>query len=48
MVVGIESTDVMQWFRAVQLEELGSECRVGHPAKIRAAAETRKQEHLGI
>jgi transposase len=26
------------------LEELGIECRVGHPAKIRAA-ETRKQKH---
>jgi len=26
------------------LEELGIECRVGHPAKIRAK-ETRKQKH---
>src|SRR5437870_6378325 len=33
----------MQWFLAL-LEELGIECRVGHPAKIRAA-ETRKQKH---
>ena len=33
----------MQWFLEL-LEELGIECRVGHPAKIRAA-ETRKQKH---
>jgi len=33
----------MQWFLEL-LEELGVECRVGHPAKIRAA-ETRKQKH---
>jgi transposase len=32
----------MQWF--LELLDLGIECRVGHPAKIRAA-ETRKQEH---
>ena len=34
----------MQWFLEL-LVELGIECRVGHPAKIRAA-ETRKQEHM--
>jgi transposase len=34
----------MQWFLELLLEELGVECRVGHPAKIRAA-ETRKQKH---
>jgi transposase len=33
----------MQWFLEM-LEELGIECRVGHPAKIRQA-ETRKQKH---
>ena len=43
VVVGIEATGSMQWFLAL-LEELGIECRVGHPAKIRAA-ETRKQKH---
>ena len=43
MVVGIEATGAMQWFLEL-LEELGIECRVGHPAKIRAA-ETRKQKH---
>jgi transposase len=41
VVVGIEATGSMQWF----LERLlGIVCRVGHPAKIRAA-ETRKQKH---
>jgi len=43
VVVGIEATGAMQWFLEM-LEELGIECRVGHPAKIRAA-ETRKQKH---
>ena len=43
VVVGIEGTGAMQWFLEL-LEELGVECRVGHPAKIRAA-ETRKQKH---
>ena len=43
VVVGIEATGSMQWFLEV-LEELGIVCRVGHPAKIRAA-ETRKQKH---
>ena len=42
-MVGIEATGSMQWFLEL-LEELGIECRVGHPAKIRAA-ETRKQKH---
>jgi transposase len=41
--VGIEATGAMQWFLEL-LEELGIECRVGHPAKIRAQ-ETRKQKH---
>ena len=40
VVVGIEATGAMQWFLEL-LEELGIECRVGHPAKIRAA-ETRR------
>ena len=43
VVVGIEATGSMQWFLEL-LEELGIECRVGHPAKIRAQ-ETRKQKH---
>src|SRR4029077_1104307 len=43
VVVGIEATGGMQGFLEL-LEELGIECRVGHPAKIRAA-ETRKQKH---
>src|ERR1700732_572054 len=41
--VGIEATGSMQWFVNL-LEELGIECRVGHPAEIRAA-EPRKQKH---
>jgi transposase len=41
VVVGIEATGAM--FLEL-LEELSIECRVGHPAKIRAA-ETRKQKH---
>jgi transposase len=43
VVVGMEATGAMQWFLEL-LEELGIQCRVGHPAKIRAA-ETRKQKH---
>jgi transposase len=43
VLVGIEATGSMQWFLRL-LEELGIECRVGHPAKIRKA-ETRKQKH---
>jgi transposase len=43
VVVGIEATGAMQWFLQL-MEELEIECRVGHPAKIRAA-ETRKQKH---
>ena len=42
-MVGIEAPGAMQWFLE-RLEELGSEGRVGHPAKIRAA-ETRQQKH---
>src|SRR5882724_9298092 len=38
VVVGIEATGSMQWFLEL-LEELGIKCRVGHPAKIRAASE---------
>ena len=41
--VGIEATGSMQWFVNL-MEELGIDCRVGHPAKIRAA-EPRKQKH---
>jgi hypothetical protein len=41
--VGIEATGSMQWFVNL-MEELGIECQVGNPAKIRAA-EPRKQEH---
>jgi transposase len=43
ILVGIEATGSMQWFLGL-MEELGIECRVGHPAKIRKA-ETRKQKH---
>src|SRR4030088_855825 len=43
VVVGIEAAGAMQWFLEL-LEELGMVCRVGHPAKIRAA-ETLKQKH---
>jgi len=42
--VGIEATGSMQWFLNL-MEELGIECRVGHPAEIRAA-EPRKQKIL--
>jgi transposase len=41
--VGIEATGSMQWFVNL-MEELGIECRVGHPAQIRTA-EPRKQKH---
>jgi transposase len=43
VVVGIEATGSMQWFLEL-LEELRIECRVGHPAEIRAK-EARKQKH---
>jgi len=43
VLVGIEATGSMQWFLQL-MEELGIECRVGHPAQIRKA-ETRKQKH---
>ena len=43
VLAGIEATGSMQWFLRL-LEELGIECRVGHPQKIRKA-ETRKQKH---
>jgi transposase len=41
--VGIEATGSMQWFVNL-MEELGIECLVGHPAKIRAV-EPRKQKY---
>ena len=41
--VGIEATGSMHWFVNL-MEELGIECCVGHPAKIRAA-EPRRQKH---
>jgi transposase len=41
--VGIEATGTMQWFLSL-MEDLGIDCQVGHPAKIRAA-EPRKQKH---
>jgi transposase len=43
VLVGIEATGSMPWFLNL-MEELGIECRVGHPATIRAA-EPRKQKH---
>ncbi|MGA8305635.1 MAG: hypothetical protein WB723_08145, partial [Candidatus Acidiferrales bacterium] len=39
ILVEIEATGSMQWFLEL-MEELGIECRVGHPQKIRRA-ETR-------
>ena len=45
-VVGIEATGAMQWFLELR-EELGIVCRVGHPAKIRAA-ETRFAETVSV
>ena len=41
--VGIEATGSMQWFLEL-MEELGVECLVGHPGKIRAQ-EPRKQKN---
>jgi transposase len=41
--VGIEATGWMQWFLEL-MEEVGVECLVGHPAKIRAH-EPRKQKN---
>jgi transposase len=43
VLVGIEATGSMHWFLNL-MEQLGIECRVGHPATIRAA-EPRKQKH---
>ena len=43
VLVGIEATGSMHWFLKL-MEELGIECLVGHPQKIRKA-ETRKQKH---
>src|SRR5580704_10067514 len=43
VLVGIEATGSMQWFLEL-MEELSIECRVGDPAKIRAA-EPRKQKN---
>src|SRR5713226_8786206 len=43
VLVGIEATGSMPWFLKL-MEELKIECRVSHPAKVRAA-EPRKQKH---
>jgi transposase len=43
VLVGVEATGSMQWFLEL-MEELGIKCRVGHPAKIRAA-ERRRQKN---
>ncbi len=43
VLMGIEATGSMHWFLKL-MEELGIDCQVGHPAKIRAA-EPRKQKH---
>src|SRR6266700_971303 len=43
VLVGIEATGSMPWFLNL-MDELRIECRVGHPAQIRAA-EPRKQKH---
>jgi len=42
VLVGIEATGSMHWFLNL-MEELGIECRVGHPATIRAAAPRRQK-----
>ena len=42
-IVGIEATGSMVWFLQL-MDELGIECRVGHPAAVRKA-ETRRQKH---
>jgi transposase len=42
VLVGIEATGSMHWFLNL-MEELGIECRVGHPAAIRAAAPRRQK-----
>ena len=43
VLVGMEAGGSMPWFLNL-MDELGIECRVGHPAQIRAA-EPRKQKH---
>jgi transposase len=43
VLVGIEATGSMPWFLTLT-EGLKIECRVGHPAKVRAAG-PRKQKH---
>ena len=43
VLVGIEAGGSMPWFLNL-MDELGIECRVGHPAQIRAT-EPRKQKH---
>jgi transposase len=43
VLVGIEATGSMHWFLNL-MGELEIECRVGHPAQVRAA-EPRKQKH---
>ena len=45
VLVGIEATGSMHWFLNL-MEDLGIECRVGHPATIRAAA-PRRQKMIG-
>jgi transposase len=46
VVVGIEATGAMRWFLEL-LEELGIECRVGHPAKIRAQGRPGNRSMIG-
>ena len=41
--VGLEASGSMHWFLEL-MEELGIDCRVGHPSEIRKA-EARKQKH---
>jgi len=38
MLVGIEAGGSMPWFLSL-MEELGIDCRVGHPAQIRASGD---------
>ena len=46
VVVGIEATGSMQWFLEL-LDELGIDCRVGHPTKARAAATRESKNMIG-
>jgi len=42
----MEATGSMQWFLEL-LDELGIDCRVGHPTKARAAATRESKNMIG-